>query len=129
MTAPAVAGNWRTRAACSGCDDPEAFFPDGGAGPPPRAQAAAVIGRWCRICPVTAECDQERLLANGARGASQGIWGGRYYDSAGKALGWPETVRHGRASGLYRHLLAGERPCSECLAEQVRRAGTAAWTT
>ena len=119
---------WRYLAACADCPDPEAFFPDGA--PPPRVQAAAVIGRYCRVCPVTEECGREREVGlNGARGGGQGVWGGRYYDTKGQPIAWPEVAQHGRASGLYAHLLAGEEPCKACLAEQVRRAGTAAWTT
>ena len=65
--------DWRQAAACRG-QDPALFYPVDGDRNVLDADPAGVVDRFCRVCPVRAEC-----LAD-AKDEPLGIWGGRVPD-------------------------------------------------
>lgn len=65
--------DWRTRGACAGTTDPEAFFPvNESGGNPVDARLIGAAKAVCNGCPVAAEC-LEWALDNRC---THGVWGG-----------------------------------------------------
>ena len=65
--------DWRTRAACRETPKPDDFYPH----PSDEAGADRVALEYCARCPVTLECLESALAAEGCRTDRHGIWGGR----------------------------------------------------
>lgn len=93
-------------------------------------QAEYVIYRFCRACPVVAECgaEAERIRDEIARQRKahevpDGVWAGRYWWRGRPRTAPLDQPKHGGCGhngGVYTHRKLGEMPCVACYAYRTR---------
>ena len=111
---PGMSWFWTDQATCVGVGD---FYSNSD------AEQQDLITRYCRPCPVRAECLNSALLLERHTSIMfrHGIWGGLtpserwHYENGHDKRDYEREIAHGTPRGFHQHLSRKQLPCIECV--------------